>query len=344
MDQGIGPSSFFAGVCAGPYRVYVEDSFGNLSPVSSVTDLNFSSTTVGGTSLNAQTFFSDSACSIVGAQIAANASSADFFIDSATAGAMSLVVSASTIAQPGTRSLTVTEMAKLVFFANGFPVTSFDFGRVFVNSSSPVQLFTLKNISSGAAATNISLSVPGAPFAMAGNGTTCPSTPFNLSAGQGCALAVSFQPVTAGNAAGTMSADYTAATGQSWSTTSSVAMGLIGNGVPLPPPFVVLDVNLIDFGPIPVGSTLWSYITLTNIGGQIASNLFVTNVAFAQIQGFTVQSGSCQASLAPGASCRLKVMFQPWSCGPRSAAIGVTYDNEGITQPAGNVLLKGAGF
>jgi hypothetical protein len=96
----------------------------------------------------------------------------------------------------------------------------------------------------------------------------------------------------------------------------------------------------LNFGSVTVGTTTAAKtITLTNIG---TTALTITSIALTGTGGGDyLQTHTCGASLAAGASCSISVQFKPTVTGARSAVIKVADNAGGSPQ---QVPLSGKGI
>ena len=97
--------------------------------------------------------------------------------------------------------------------------------------------------------------------------------------------------------------------------------------------------TILNFGSVTVGTTsAVKIITLTNIA---ATALTITGISITGTgAGDYLQTHTCGASLAAGASCTISVQFKPTVTGNRSAAVRVTDNAAGSPQQV-PVSVKG---
>jgi hypothetical protein len=100
-----------------------------------------------------------------------------------------------------------------------------------------------------------------------------------------------------------------------------------------------LSQGALDFGAQLVGTgSAPQTVTLTNVGvGQLAISGFSITGSF---DTSFHQQNNCPASLAPGAKCKITVVFNPKTAAPNSATLNVTDD--AVASPQ-TVALSGAG-
>ncbi len=125
-----------------------------------------------------------------------------------------------------------------------------------------------------------------------------------------CAIAVSYEPSATGTQTGTLTVTDVQRT---------QTVSLTGSGAAAPRPF--LTPLSIDFGPYALNTaTPQQSVTVTNGGASMLTDLAVS-LSPAQ---FTVAASTCGATLAPGASCQLGVVFQASTPGPVNGVLQVT--------------------
>ena len=188
-----------------------------------------------------------------------------------------------------------------------FSPTSLTFPVQVVFTTSPVQQVTLTN--SGAGVLKINHINVTSPFQQANN---CPSS---LVPGAKCTINVKFHPGNKGVFHGTVSVTDNA-------PGSPQKVPLTGTGT-----FVRLAPTKLNFGTQPVGTrSLAKKITLTNKGSVTVN---ISGVAITGTDaGDFAETNTCGKSVAPGASCFIKVTFKPLAKGKRTADVSV-YDNGG---------------
>ncbi len=171
-----------------------------------------------------------------------------------------------------------------------FSPTSLTFPNQVVFTTSPVQQVTLTN--SGAGVLTLKhISVTG-PFGQTNN---CPSS---IGPGANCTISVKFHPTTKGVFHGTVSVTDNA-------PGSPQKVPLTGTGT-----FVQLVPTKLNFGTQPVGTrSLAKKITLTN-KGSVTVNISGIAITGADAGDFA-ETNTCGKSVAPGASCFIKVTFKP---------------------------------
>ena len=175
----------------------------------------------------------------------------------------------------------------------------------------------------GTAPLTISAVTPTAEYAVTAN--TCVTT---LAVSATCTFGVNFTPAATGTRTGTVTIANNGSTG-------SKVVNLTGTGQSL----VSLSPNPVSFGQVQIGSGLSLNTTLTNAGAATIS-LTVPTASSVTGDDFAMSGTptTCTTSLAAGASCTVRVRFNP------TAAIGRTGTLTVITG-AGNfsVSLSGTG-
>jgi hypothetical protein len=224
---------------------------------------------------------------------------------------------------PHTAALTITAMAggSLSIPMDGQGIasarlvpnpTSSAFGNVSLGTTSGSRTVTVSNVGGAtSAAVAVELSGSGASHF---DVTADMCTGVMLAANESCTFAVRFAPNTAGAKTAVVSIMASGAVG------SQVALS--GTGVT--PADLDITPAMYDFGPIGLGSSSVTHdFTVRNVGGSpsgtIATSL--TGVAAGQ---YDITSDGCNGmTLAVGASCVVKVEFNPTSTGAKAASLRV---------------------
>jgi hypothetical protein len=187
--------------------------------------------------------------------------------------------------------------------------------------ASPAQTVTVSNNGS-LAATSLALNVS-AQFSLTQNG--CGSS---LAAGANCNVGVMFQPVAAGNVAGTLTV-----TSATVANVATVALSGTGGGLGA----IQATPAVLAFGAVGVAATSSpATVTVTNPGAGDLSGL-----ALAASQGFVLVNNTCSATLAAGAHCTAGVEFAPTTAGAQSGNLTIT---SSTASASGTVSLTGTGF
>ncbi len=193
------------------------------------------------------------------------------------------------------------------------------FATQLVRTKSAAQTATLTN-TGGQTVTISSITTSGA-FSETNN---CPSS---LGVGVSCQIQVTFTPVAAGSASGTLSITDNA-------TKSPQKVTLTGTGTVLS--FSPVSVN---FGNQKVGtSSSATPVTLTNVS---ANSVAITLISIIGTNaGDFSQSNNCGSSVAGKGSCTINVKFKPTATGARSGAVTVTDNGGGSPQ---SIPVSGTG-
>jgi trimeric autotransporter adhesin len=204
--------------------------------------------------------------------------------------------------------------------------TTLAFTSQALGSTSAEQSVTVSN--SGAATLTLAgMTLNGSAAADFTRAGTC-STTGAVAVGASCTVTFTFTPGALGVRSATLTIASDAANG-------AAVMSLSGTGVAAPVPSVSLKPATLAFGKQTVGlaSTARS-VTLANTGsGALALSGISTT------SGFGVTHG-CSASLAPGASCTLSVVFTPTAAGAVTGSLDVTSNAAGSPHA---VALSGSG-
>lgn len=196
--------------------------------------------------------------------------------------------------------------------------TTGSFGSVSVTSSSAPQSYTLQN--TGTATLDISSIALSDPT----NFTLSNGCGARIQAGSSCSFSISFQP----QKSGIVTATLIITDDSDGLPSSQQTIALTGTGGPLPAPVAVLSTATVSFPDTTVGlSSAVQALTLRNTGN---APLAILGVALSDTKNFSM-SALCPASLDPGASCTLSLLFQPQTAGSFQATVTVA-DNTGATQ------------
>ena len=190
-----------------------------------------------------------------------------------------------------------------------------------IGQASPAQTVTVTN-SGTVTASGLSLVVT-APFSLTQN--ACGTS---LAAGASCTVGVVFTPVANGTVTGSLTAGsstYNAAT-----VLLSGAGGLAGA--------VLVQPAQLSFPTTGVGATSSvQIVTLTNSSTAVV----LTDLALSASSGFQLSGNTCSASLSPGASCTVGVVFAPTSAGQQTGNLTVA---SSALATSAQAALSGMGF
>jgi hypothetical protein len=194
---------------------------------------------------------------------------------------------------------------------------------------SPPQTITISNSASVAGVTP-TLTVSNTQFSLTAN--TCTG---NLGGGSSCTVGVIYTP-TANLAAGSTATGILTVSSITFSTQATVALsGMVGGAgaiqaAPSTISFGTVGVNAFSN---PVAVTITNPWTTTTMDG----------LTLTFPPGFQAASGTntCPASLGPGTSCTVGVVFAPTSAGAQSGTLSIT---SSTASARGSVALSGTGF
>jgi len=177
--------------------------------------------------------------------------------------------------------------------------TSLAFGAQAVATVSAAQTVTVTNAGTGAA--DLSSITTGNPdFAI--QSSTCTAS---LAIGGRCSVGITFTPSAAGSRTGALSFG------------GLLAVPVTGTGTIAGPALAAAPPSL-DFGAVTVGvPSAPQTVTLGNPGTASTTLSGITSTS----AEFAIQSSTCGASLAPGASCSFGVSFTPSAGGARTGAV-----------------------
>jgi hypothetical protein len=197
----------------------------------------------------------------------------------------------------------------------GVSPTSVNFGSVAAGTTSPAKVVTLTN----AASTPLGIGsiVASGDFAQTNNCST------SLAPGASCSVNVTFTPSVAGAVTGALTLSDDA-------VTSPQLVTLTGTGVA---PLSFSPASL-SFASVAVGSSSTKTVTVSN---KQSTTISLSPVASAD---YSITGGTCGASLAAGASCRLSVTFAPPSSGLIDGTLAIATNGAFTPQM---VALSGTG-
>ena len=198
--------------------------------------------------------------------------------------------------------------------------TSFNFGDVIVNTTSPGQVLTVTNITSAPVTIASSSAGAMAPFAYSGN---CPG--ITLASGASCTYTYTFLPTTLGARATPAGTEFVV-NGQ------ATPISLQGTGVAsIPPGSLLVTPSELNFGDVPIGATSAPQsTTLTNISGLTVPISFISGALPGGEFGGGTATNNCGPALAAGASCVLSTYtFSPTSAGAQTGSVTETVNSFG---------------
>jgi len=98
---------------------------------------------------------------------------------------------------------------------------------------------------------------------------------------------------------------------------------------------VTLSTSNLNFGNVPLGTSLTSVVTLTNNQSVPLTGIKITTAApFSQVN-------TCGTSIAAGATCKIKVTFSPTVTGAQSGTVTITDSAPNSPQ---TIAVKGSGL
>jgi alpha-tubulin suppressor-like RCC1 family protein len=162
-----------------------------------------------------------------------------------------------------------------------------------------------------------------------GTGGTCGTT---LASGASCTLVTTYAPVVAGVTSKTLTLAYYDA-----GTTTSEAITVSGTAVTLASIAFTLPVaNPYDFGTLTTSAAQGTVTyTVQNSGGQAATSFAASALTapFSYVGGtYPGTGGTCNTTLAAGASCTMVLGFKPTAAGSFSGTLTVTAHDGSATQ------------
>jgi Protein of unknown function (DUF1573)/Abnormal spindle-like microcephaly-assoc'd, ASPM-SPD-2-Hydin len=200
-----------------------------------------------------------------------------------------------------------------------------NFGDQIIGTSSSPQTVFISNVGNGFVFVN-GVGVTGPNAADFQSSGICGG----LVPGASCAVSISFNPATIGPKTAQLAIGSDA---QNAATVN--AIGLSGNGVPLPRALAALSATAVGFGNIIFGGTAAPQtVTLTNNG------TLPLLIQSATTSAEYTQANNCPASLNPQASCTISLRFTPFGLGPRAGEFVL---NSNTADSPNRVLLSGNG-
>lgn len=196
-----------------------------------------------------------------------------------------------------------------------------------VGTSSLPLTVTVKNIDGGTLSLG-TISLGGAdPADFTISSNTCPAT---LTPAQSCQVKVKFTPTFAGMRTGSL-----LVTNNTLGVTQTVPLTGYATSVSLSP-------SNLSFGTVVVGQTGGPLTSTVKNVATVTLNIFKISVGGPNKADF-VQSNTCGATLAPGASCTISVTFTPSATGARSASVTINDDGDNGAGNTQSIALSGTG-
>ena len=205
---------------------------------------------------------------------------------------------------------------------NNLPTTAFDFGTQFIGTTTNASIVLRNNTSGTVTVTPTTLFPSPAQYAV--NLGACGT----ITAGSSCTVTASFAPTSIGTKPG--SASF--AIGNGTANTATATFTGIGQ-----PSITITPVTSANFGNIVVGQTSPALtFTVKNVS-TLASGAITTNVLSAPFS--QTMATTCGASMAPGGTCTIAIVFKPTTLGPISTTMIVTAASGGTA----TIDLSGTG-
>lgn len=149
-----------------------------------------------------------------------------------------------------------------------------------------------------------------------------------------CNIVLSFSPTGAGTFDGNLTIGYNDSKAE---RSATLAMRGYGTGISLAQ-LVISDSPTYTFPATAVSQTADKSVTITNRGSATATGITSTGPS----APFSVQSGTCPASLGPSASCTLILRFAPTAAVMSSGSLSFDY-NDGGSLRSVSLALNGTG-
>jgi len=206
-----------------------------------------------------------------------------------------------------------------------FTPTSLKFARQTLGATSTPQTLTATNVFP--LAVTVQQAGTNGDFAETNN---CPVPPATLAPGASCTASVTFTPTTSGPRSGKFGVlDSAPASPQYVSLTGSATD-------------IGLSASHLYFGSQPVGTTSTAKVVTVTNEGSVTVNFTGSGIVLAGTDpaDFLISANTCGPSLAAGASCTVRVKFQPMATGSRGASL--QFNDDGGASPQ-TVKLSGSG-
>ncbi|MCC7262504.1 MAG: choice-of-anchor D domain-containing protein [Candidatus Latescibacteria bacterium] len=153
-------------------------------------------------------------------------------------------------------------------------------------------------------------------------------TSFALTAGKSQDVVVTFAPASVGGKSLLITINHDA-------SGSPSTLAVTGSGVLIGPEIALSD-TLLDLGKIPVGQSSSSTLSIANSGNDVLQ----LNIAEASGDTASFSALPATASIAPGETQVINILFQPTAPGPKSAVLAIAHNAPGGTA---QVRLTGSG-
>jgi large repetitive protein len=208
--------------------------------------------------------------------------------------------------------------------------SALDFGDVRIDQTGGPETVTIKNLGSGP------LTITGVALGGAGAGdfsVAAVTLPAQIAPSGQLVLEVSYHPSAVGADSATLqiTSDDPVA--------SSLSVALSGNGVA---PEFSLAPTSIDFGGQLVGRASAAHTVVISNNGSAALAVTALAVSGTDAGDFSITAPSLPASVAPGGTLEVPVVFTPAAVGGKSAELTISTDAPAA--PTGEVTLTGVGL
>lgn len=220
--------------------------------------------------------------------------------------------------------------------------TPVSFGSVVSGATNDVTL-TIQNTGIQAA-TAVSGAGLVAPFSFKGGtfpgtGGSCGTT---IASAAACTIVVRYSPAAAGSHAGTIQILY-----NDGSAVQTLSRAVSGSATGVSLAALSVSPSSHGFGTILVSQAGNAIITVKNDGQAQATSIAVSGLGapFKYTGGgaYPGSTGTCGATLAAGATCKLALTFQPSAAGASGATLNLAYNN-GATAKSVSISLAGTGL
>jgi chitodextrinase len=302
-DTGLNPSTTYS------YSVSAYDAAGNTSPQSGTVSAATQAASSGGPAGYAFCANEGGTCAFSGTMSVAYGANSLFKYLTLTGGTpCNNTVFGDPI--PGTVKACYTKAVTAP--AVSISPASLTFASQAVGTTSAVQYATITNTGSATLTFPATFTFTGSDFGFGGTGTCAAS----IGPGASCTVGVTFKPTATGTRTGAVNIGDNAAN-------SPQTIPLSGTGGTVSAPAVSISPASLTFASQAVGTTsAVQYATITNTGS--ATLTFPATFTFTGSDFGFGGTGTCAASIGPGASCTVGVTFKPTATGTRTGAVNIS--------------------
>lgn len=298
-----------------PNTLTFSQNVGATSPAQTIVISNFGGSPLTGLSLSASGGFAQTDNCPSTLQAGASCAVSVTFTPSASGAIMGSLNVSDNSGNAGTGQMVVLNGTGTTPAAS-FTPTTLSFSSTVIGTTSAAKTITLQ--STGTGPLQVSAIAASAPFSETDNCTAAP-----IAAGSSCTISVTFTPVAAGSASGSVTITDNA---------GKQTAALSGSGVAP----VTFSASSLSFGSLAQGNTSTVHsVTVTN---KMTTALSISSIV--ATGPFAIASNTCGASIAANGTCSVGVTFTPAAVGAATGAL--TFTDGAVTSPQ-TVSLSGTG-